>query len=53
MVHLWVKGVFRGERLRKGCDFSTMNFRDMGTFQNFPDMHVNIGFYQSEPPGDV
>ncbi len=30
-----------------------MNFRDMGAFQNFPDTHDNIGFYQLEPPGRV
>ncbi len=51
VVYLWDKGVLHRERLRKGCNFSIMNFRDMGAFQNFPDTHVNIGFYQSEPPG--
>ncbi len=50
VVHLWVKGAFLIERLRKGCDSSIINFRDMGAFLNHPDMHVNIGFYQSEPP---
>ncbi len=51
VVHLWVKGVFRRERVRKGCDFSILNFRDISAFQNFPDTHVNIGFHQSEPRG--
>ncbi len=23
----------------------------MGAFKNLPNMHVNIGFYTSEPPG--
>ncbi len=40
-LHPWVKGVFRRERLRKWCDFSMMNFRGMGAFQNFLDTHVN------------
>ncbi len=51
VVHLWAKGVFGRGRLRKGYDFSIKNFRDMAAFQNCPDTHVNIAFYQSEPPG--
>ncbi len=51
VVHLWAKCVFPRERLRKGYDFSILNFRDTGAFQNFPDTHVSISFYQSEPPG--
>ncbi len=27
-----------------------MNFRHMGAFRNRPNTHVNIGFYQSDPP---
>ncbi len=50
VVHLWDKGVFSRGRLRKGCDIPIMNFRNMGPFQNFLDTHVNIGFYQSDPP---
>ncbi len=32
VVHLWDKGEFLRERLRKGCDSSIKNFRDMGAF---------------------
>ncbi len=52
VVHLWVKDAFLRERLRKGCDSSIMNFRDMGAFRNPPNTHVNIGFYLSDPPRD-
>ncbi len=52
VVHLCGKGLFLREKLRKGCDSSIINFRDMGAFQNLPDAHVNIGFYLSDPPGD-
>ena len=45
--------MFGREMLRKGYDFSIINFRDMGAFQNCTDTHVNIGFYQSEPPGTL
>ena len=51
VVHLWVKGALPKERLRKGCDSSIVNFRYMGAFQNLPNMHANIVFYPSEPPG--
>ncbi len=37
--------------LRKGCDSSIMNFRDMGPFKNLPYTHVNIDFCLSDPPG--
>ncbi len=50
-VKVWVKGVPCREWLWKGCDFSIMNFRDMGPFVNLPYTHVNIGFYLSDPPG--
>ena len=43
--------VFLKERLRKGCHSSIMNLRDMGAFQNPLNMHVNIGFYLSDPLG--
>ena len=51
MVHLGVKGLVPRERLRKGCDSSIMNFRDMGAFQKLPNVYFDIGFYLSEPPG--
>ncbi len=54
VVHLWVSGVFLQKRLRIGCDFSIMSFRDIGAFPNLPDTHFNIGFYLSDhSPGFV
>ncbi len=49
-VHLWDKGVFLTDRLRKGYDSKKMNFRDMGPFKNASDTHGNIGFDLSDPP---
>ncbi len=51
MVHQWVKDAIQRERLRKGCDSSIMNFRDMGAFQNLLNTHVNIDLNLSVPPG--
>ncbi len=45
------KGMFIVERLRKGRDSTTMNFRDMGPFENPLVTHGNIGFNISGPPG--
>ena len=50
-THLWDKGMFMMTRLRKGCNSTTMYFRDMGPFENTLFTHVNIGFNISEPPG--
>ncbi len=45
------KGMFILKRLRKGCNSTTMNFRDMGPFENPLVTHGNIGFNISGPPG--
>ena len=36
-----------------GNDVSCSNSARMGPFGNLPDMHVNIEFYLSDPPGLV
>ncbi len=43
--------MFMTTRLRKGCNSTTMYFRDMGPFENPLFTHVNIGFNISDPPG--
>ena len=43
--------MFIVKRLRKGCNSTTMNFRDMGPFENPLVAHGNIGFNISGPPG--
>ncbi len=45
------KGMFIVKRLRKGCNSTAMNFRDMGPFENPLVTHGNIGFNISGPPG--
>ncbi len=36
------KGMFTLKRLRKGCNSTTIKFRDMGPFENSVVTHVNI-----------
>ena len=50
-VSFLTKGMFIVKRLRKGCNSTTMNFRDMGPFENPLVIHGNIGFNISGPPG--